>query len=322
MNDQQILEFIAVKQPVRAVQLADKFDVDLKSASDALKSLVDVGDLVRTAGTAPNQQPAQFYSLSSTFLTSRDGKLLVARMEAQASAVAQPSTVTLPLRVPPSTAVVALNPVTLPPPAAVVATPSPAPSPVLSIAPPGAAQSPADDISLRRIDRAIAHITANGPTSDADIRVVLNLRADQYPTNFIGRAVKDGRLAKDGRLWTLGTGTPAAPIKRQPAFGGALGLAGATPFPVAAKPPSTTPMPTARTDHHQEQTMQANDTTAKAAPAGTDITAKPPTFRCGLWSDGVLEMQRDGVQVAELSQEEGETVAAFMARMREQLQAA
>jgi hypothetical protein len=316
MNDQQILEFIATKQPVRAVQLADKFDVDLKSASDALKSLVDVGDLTRTSGTAPNQQPAQFYSLSETFLKSKEGKLVIARIESQQSAVPQPPAVTLPLRVPPPTPIEATIPSPVPAPTAAAATPEP------SAAPP----SPADDASLRRIERAIAHIREHGPTSDADIRAVLNLRADQYPSNFIGRAVKDGRLAKDGREWTLGPGTPPAPVVRRPAFGGPLGLRGATPFPVGAH---DVPNDAWKRDNLTEEVRPHPPAADLADPAVTQeilvhlkqmkADLPSPVFRCGLWSDGVLELQRNGVTVAELQQDEGETVAAFMARLQQPL---
>jgi hypothetical protein len=286
VNDQQILEFIAIKQPVRAVQLSDNFDVDLKTASEALKSLVDVGDLVRVAGTAPNGQPAQVYGLSEAFIKSREGKVLAARLEASAAP--------------------APAPVTTPAPAPVVAAaPVPAPAPA---APPKV--SPADDTSTRRIERAIAHIVATGPTSDADMRVVLNLRADQYPSGLLQRAVKDGRLAKNGKAWALGTGVPPAPAAKRPPFGGSLGLPGATP----------TPAPSKRIT--EDIAMLKNESTAPVAASTPPSTVAPPTFRCGLWSDGVLELQRNGVTVAELEQDEGETVAVFMARLRQPLEIA
>lgn len=51
-----------------------------------------------------------------------------------------------------------------------------------------------------------------------------------------------------------------------------------------------------------------------AAPAPAAPTA-PTIFRCGLWSDGVLELQRDGVQVVALNRGEHEQLADFMGRM-------
>lgn len=281
MNDQQILEFIAAKQPVRAVQLADRFDIDLKAASDALRALVDVGDLTRAAGTSPNGQPAQVYGLSEVFVKSKEGKLLAARIEAASAADPLPAL------------------------AATVAPPA---------LPPPAAAPPAGDTSSSRIDLAIRHVKDKGPSSDADIRQVLGLRAGQYPSGMLQRAVKDGRLIKDGRNWTLGTGTPPAPEQKRPPFGGSLGLAGATPRPAPLPAPLEVPAACA-----------VESAPAAAAPPAA-IAAEPaaplPAFRCGLWSDGMLELQRNGVQVAQLSREEGEAVAAFMARIAEQLQAA
>lgn len=323
MNDQKILEFIAAKQPVRAIQVADKLDASEREASEALRALVDVGDVVRTPGTGPNSLPAQFYTLSEAFRRSRPGQLILARMEAAAAAlavaVAAPVASPSPAPAPPAPA----------PTVAPVATAAPAATiPVfLAKAPP---PSPADDPSLRRIERAIAHIKEYGPTSDADIRVVLNLRADQYPTSFIGRAVKDGRLAKDGRNWTLGAGTSPAPLKRQPAFGGPIGLVGSTPHvakapeivAVAVKEVATSLVSQANPTKQQEQVMETKQIAGVAEQSRAKDATTPPAFRCGLWSDGVLELQRDGVQVAALTQVEGETVAAFMARMREQLQPA
>jgi hypothetical protein len=286
LNDQKICIQIAKKPGSRAVDLADVFDCELTDISAALRSLVDVGDLVRTSGTGPNGQPAQFYSLSDTFAKSKEGKLVLAQSAALNTAV----------------------PAALPAPAPALASsapPSPAP----------AAVSPADDSSLGRIERAIAHIKEHGPTSDADMRKVLNLRNDQYATSFIGRAVKDGRLAKDGRDWTLGSGSAPAAIPRRPAFGGPLGLPGATPNPTPSSAPA--PASVAASRPAGASTSQASpvlqSVAVKAAVddavAATEVADGPIRFRCGSWSDGVLELRRDGAMIAELTPAEQAVIA-------------
>ncbi|RFP19176.1 hypothetical protein [Duganella sp. BJB475] len=295
MNDQLILEFVATKQPVRAVQLADKFDVDLKAASDALKSLVDVGDLVRTAGTAPNGQPAQVYGLSAEFVKSKEGKLLAARIEgAQATlavAVAAPVAKAEQIEVQPSPAAAK-------------------PAPAALNKPTEPAESTASLAGINRAEAGVACIRLHGSVSDADLRVAMGLRAGQYPSAWLGAAIKRGDINKDGKNWTPG---PGSEVKRQPAFGGSLGLPGATPH-VSSAPP----VPKFKDSAAPPAALMAG---ADDEPSVSAV-AVPPKFRCGLWSDGVLELQRNGVTVAELERDEGETVAAFMARLRQPLEAA
>jgi hypothetical protein len=40
-----------------------------------------------------------------------------------------------------------------------------------------------------------------------------------------------------------------------------------------------------------------------------------PVYRCALWSDGILEVRRDGQTVAEMEQGAGESLAAFLCRL-------
>lgn len=293
MNDQQILEFVATKQPVRAVQLADKFDVDLKAASDALRSLVDVGDLTRANGTAPNGQPAQIYGLSEAFVKSREGKLLAARIEvaqaALAAAIAAPVAKVEPDEVP-------------------LASAAPIPEQEAPSDPPTPSGGAAGPTGINRAEAGVAHILKHGSVSDADLRQVMGLRAGQYPSAWLGAAVKRGDVNKNGKNWTPG---PGVEIRKQPAFGGSLGLAGATPKPQAS--PSE---PVNRTEDTVKPKHGAPPVDAKAQqPSREPAAPATVTFRCGLWSDGTLELQRNGVTVAELHEGEGATVAAFMARL-------
>lgn len=285
MNDQKIYEFIALNQPVRAVQLADKFDVALVDVSASLRSLVDVGDLVRRTGVAPNGQPAQEYSLSESFLKSKEGKLVFARLEDVASiAPIAPPAPALPAAVQPMAMPSFIN-TTVPVPAAV-----------------------------NRTEVAIAHIKAQRFVSDADLRVVMGLKAGQYPSAWLATAYKNGVVKRDGKGWVMGDGAVPAPAKKQPAFGGALNLPGATP-------------------HQAAKAIQPTDAQESVAEAAGEVSSAPsglirdepieaPKFRCALWSDGVLELQRDGVQVAALTQCEGDALAAFIARLQQPAEAA
>lgn len=297
MNDQKIYEFIALKQSVRAVQIADRFDVSLAEASDALRSLVDVGDVLRTAGIAPNGQPAQFYSLAPSFIKSREGQLVIARIEADRAALKQAEDAPVS-----SSELTNVK-------AAPKADDSPAPS-----------SGPMKDADhgANRSQIALDYIRKVGSVTDADLRIVMGLRAGQYPSAWLAAAVKRGEVNKDGKEWKVGAGSQ---IKRQPAFGGPLGLAGATPLPCAQE---NKPVQVPRFTDLRKQAAKPADINIgySGAELATVIekvnTALRPTsaFRVGIWSDGTMELQRNGVKVAELDQAERESVAAFMDILR------
>lgn len=237
MNDQKIYELMAKTPDIRAVQIADALDQDLTDVSTALKALVDEGDVVRTAGTAPNGQPAQIYNLSATFMKSTEYKAITARLNPPAA---------------PSTQ------------AAAASAPTPAPAPAAVAAAPKS-----------HVDDAIAFIRLAGTVTTAELKQHMGLRSSASPAAWLNGAIRDGRLARNGIHWTIGDGKP--PVRAE------------TPKSQAPAAQATAP------------TIVAN------APA--------PTFRCGLWSDGVLELQRDGATLATLTRNEGEHLTQFFNRM-------
>lgn len=81
MNDQQIYALMAKTPGLRAVQIADALDQELVDVSNALRSLVEVGDVVQTKGIAPNGHQAMMYDLSDEFKKSREGKALLVFVE-------------------------------------------------------------------------------------------------------------------------------------------------------------------------------------------------------------------------------------------------
>lgn len=279
MNDQHIYELLA-KAPaegLRAVQICDAINepsVELVDVSRALAALVEVGDVVRSAGSAPNGQPAQFYALSSEFKNSRDYKLIMAKQLGAA---------------------------------AVAPAPTPAPTPDNTSAP-----VPSSRPKSRTID-AIEFIRHAGKVSSAQLKAHMGLKSGESPATWLSGPVRDGRLLRDGVYWLIGSGKPATGRATKPtAARGAIPKLGAvlsakSPQPLldAIKAAAKTPEPKA-----------ASDKPAPAPKAVAPPPAKPAgRFRCGLWSDGVLELQRDGVTLTELTRVEREHMADFIGRM-------
>lgn len=263
MNDQQIYTLMAKTPDIRAVQIADALDAELADVSEALRSLVAVGDVVRHAGTGPNGRPAQLYNLSETFKKSRDGQALLAKVTAmpasttttepdpeQASVPAQPATTTFP-------------------------------TPVFT-----------DQEELRKpptkAEMVTNHLEAHKSATDDELRVVMGIPKTSHPRAYLKFQLTSGTLVRDesGR-WTLGDGTPPPKPER----------------PV--KPP----------EPDLNETKKDTPMASTTPPAAQTAAPTETVFRCGLWSDGVLELQRNGTQVAALTQREGEQLVDFMGRM-------
>lgn len=84
---------------------------------------------------------------------------------------------------------------------------------------------------LTNVDKAIAFIRDQpGQTAtSAQLHMVLGLKPADFPSTYIGGGIKDGRLVKDGKNWTLGPKALAAgndapvaekpvPVAENPAF--------------------------------------------------------------------------------------------------------
>lgn len=248
MNDQKIYTLMVKTPDIRAVQIADALDQELSDVSDALKSLVDVGDVVRHSGTAPNGQPTQLYNLSPSFVKSNEYKAIKARLVDVATPMAAVPT---------------------------------GPHPAASIIAPA--------VPVSRVDDAIAFIRLTGKVSGAELKRHMGLSGAASPGNYLNTALRDGRLARDGIYWMIG---PAKPAGKQPAPN------------VAA-----TIEPTLETAVIPVPALPASEALHQVAPANG------PTFRCGLWSDDVLELQRDGETLATLTRTEGEQLSSFFNRM-------
>jgi hypothetical protein len=159
---------------------------------------------------------------------------------------------------------------------------------------------------LNKTDRALAFVRERGVASSYELHVVMGLKPEESATSWLSHAVKDGRLARDGKTWTLGAGEQLPPVvavqkepQPQPAAGTADGAAQPQP-PVPAQAGTIT--------------RQPSRPRVRAAEPKADAPTLP-VYRCALWSDGILEVQKDGATVAALEQAAGESLAAFLARL-------
>jgi hypothetical protein len=304
MNDQKILELIAKHGRVRAVQLADWLDKDLSDVSEALRGLVDIGDVTREKGMAPNGQEAMFYELSADFKRTQAYKLTVAKLlEAQAE-------------------------------------PAPAPP-----APEVPAQPPAE--AKTKVDRAVAFVLQHGKATDAELRTVMEIPRASPPAAYLTTAMRIGRLHKVDGVWRPGKPLDATKFNQQPLSrtkGGPVAQFGtnapieypegaekpaaaqvASPFdavlksPEPVKPAPVPPVAVSLAPLDVPVFVPTAPTAAAPAPAEESAA---PVYRAALWSDGIIELQRDGATVLTCTRGEGEFLSAFLARTLGEVKAA
>jgi hypothetical protein len=176
---------------------------------------------------------------------------------------------------------------------------------------------------LNKTDRAIAFVRESGTASSYELHVVMGLKPEQHASGSLAPALADGRLAKDGKSWILG---PAAkqearaeeesglPYHTGGIISAAVGseliqdMVSAERLPMAVQVPTFLPQPASEKSPHRAQKKHPS-----APGAGSAVAM--PIYRCALWSDGILEVRRDGETVAEIPQAVGESIAAFLGRL-------
>lgn len=311
MNDQKIYELIAKHGRVRAVQLADWLDKELVDVSKALRTLVDIGDVNQFKALAPNGCEALHYELSNEFKASRAGREILARVAMVAPAASAP-----------------------------VANPAPAPAAeaeplsALAVESVAAAQG-------TKTDRAVALVNEQGLVSDDQMRVVFGIPRTSYPSAYLTCAIKAGKLHKTPEGWKPGRAPGGAEYKglTSPAKGGPkaqfdpkapLEYPAGTERPVAATVPSMGAHVVSQDEVKAVAAIDAWDEEQKAkiaslqaaAPKPVEVpvfaplapAAAAPSYRAALWSDGMLELQRNGLTVMECTRGEHEFMAEFLAR--------
>lgn len=140
-----------------------------------------------------------------------------------------------------------------------------------------------------KVDRAIAYVRKNGPSSSAQLHTELGLAEGVHVSSYLGSAVRGGRMLRDGNLWSLpGAGTLAP-----------------ADIPKFSTIRSTSPA-------GESVPQQAVGTAEPAPQCPGALTA----FRCALWSDGTFEIQRNGATIASLHPSEHSAVIETLQRAR------
>lgn len=350
MNDQQIYQLMAKTPNIRAVQIADALDKDLSDVSEALRSLVTCGDVVAHTGEAPNRQPTRMYNLSDDFKRSKDGRALLTSVVG--AMLAEP----VPIPVPATPSPV---PAAFPTPVfATQDEMAPVRTKAQVVIEHLTFHKSATDAEMRTVmglpktstPRAYlqAHVKSGKIVRDAGGVWTLGdgtplPPAGQSPSLRKYNKTKPGPVAqfKPTAKDPWPAPAPKAPeIKPQASPSTkeeAAPMSQPEPKPPAEACKHDTPY---RYECEECQDAAHSPMTAGATqdepnpfgdpapalasgPTFTGTITRPstePVFRCGLWSDGVLELQRNGVQVAALTRGEGEYLAAFMGRMLGQVE--
>lgn len=168
MNDLQICELIAKKPRIRATELANHFNVELTVVSSSLRSLVDVGDLVKSKQFDDNGRQSQVYELSDEFRKSREGKVLLER---------------------------------------VLGSDDPKPALPIAV-PDAVAPTQDDNAAPRpsKVQLALDCIAKLGAATDPQLRAAMGLPEKTYVGAYLASAVKGGKVMRDGEHWKLGSG--------------------------------------------------------------------------------------------------------------------
>lgn len=146
---------------------------------------------------------------------------------------------------------------------------------------PGPDASPGD-----RANTAVAYLTQHGSADDAEIREAIGLAKGKH-LSMLAAEIATGRLHKDGDRWKPGPAPQAKQIDSVEKVDNII---------VATKDASPVP--------------QAVVHAIAAAPAAPSIEQ----YRCAHWSDGTIELQLNGEEVARLSEHELDFINAFLAK--------
>lgn len=312
MIGQNILEIIAGIPDCRAVQIVDKLDIDAEEVLSQVKALIHVGDVVSSEGRAPNGLPCTVYNVSDAFKETAAYAPLAAKATAKAFAAPGLNRIERAIewvRQHGSATSAELH-------AVMGLDDTEAPSKVLASA-----------ITTRRLVKdgkswtlgpgPGGTVTAPSPVCAPKVEVVETPRflppaapaapavsrltcapdaADSAASRVFGDMVKKPKVPeapKDTKVTRVRGGK----AKHQPA------LPPAAPPIVEPAPPKVDAAPS------------PDKVVVSLRPGTEQQVEQSPVYRCALWSDGMLEVQRDGLTVAEMPQAAAEEMASFLARL-------
>jgi hypothetical protein len=164
---------------------------------------------------------------------------------------------------------------------------------------------------LPRVERAIAFVHTRGMATSSELHMVMELEQDQLPSDYLDGAVAAGLLAKFGKHWTPGIGPAVAPLVEAPGYC----------IPVFAPPPADNIVSLESQRTARVKPVEKVDFAGFADMVNSEAESAPPVkpapvIRCGLWSDGSVEVQRDGKTSAVLFVEEAACLADFWAKIK------
>lgn len=312
MNDSQIYKLVHQQPRIRATEIAAALNAELLVVSNALRSLVDVGDLVKSKEFDDDTgRSAQVYELSEEFKRSRHFKDMLGTMH-------QVQT-----------------------PAAAAAAPAQAVEDVAQASPAVGKPETVDQPGVSKVQRGINFIERFGAASASELREAMGLPEGTSVASYLAPAIKNGRVHCDGKLWKSGTGqapVPPAVVREK------LGL---DPAPAAALPANLVAelskpaqamidaLPRMDAEAGQVRSMDANGNAAWVDPSavpkewtGTHTVAQPiaPTaapsappadraYSCAVWLSGNVEIRKAGGRVL-ITQAELAEIMAFAADRR------
>lgn len=327
----KLLHLIATKPQIRTMELADRLDCEITDIDAALEPLLAAGKILAVPVTAPSGRPATGYRLSeavrveqavvSQACTTIDRA--IAYITEHGTARAAELHAHLGLRandlvsrelsaaITDGRLVVKEGNWTLD------TSKAAEPEPKSELNPEVKSEPQAGPGRITRALRATTYLatTPGNRATNEQIRDAIGLGPGDSPSPYLRDALKDGRLKRDGSDWVLGETVKApfvdkfrpaadpAPRVEQPAASGPL-----APTSVVAAAPSETIKSTVVGDVFVSARGDAALRTAVAAIAAV----VSPAFRCGIWSDGILELQRGGQVVATLTREECAQVVEFL----------
>jgi len=166
---------------------------------------------------------------------------------------------------------------------------------------------------LPRVERAIAFVRTRGTATSSELHMVMELEPDELVSHHLAGVLADGRLIKVGKHWGPGRTAEAKP-QQTPQYAIPTFI---PPQPVdnvvsLASQRTARVKPVDKLDFAAFADMVNSQVETDSAPARNSA----PVIRCGLWSDGSVEVQRDGKTSAVLFVEEVDCLAYFWVKIK------
>jgi len=181
--------------------------------------------------------------------------------------------------------------------------------------------------TMTKVDQAIAFIAANGGTATAaQLHTELKLKPTDYPSTYLVGGVNDGRLIRDGKNWSLGTGAPAQKVEVPKPAAPAIEIPKFLIKPKnqveATKPTlppdlaaALTPEGLKRLDESEFNVQVVLNDPAPVVKTPLRPISPAQGFACAIWSDGEMHIARWGLTLAKLSIDETRQMRDYLDRV-------